>query len=212
MARIQTKPRKTPFQERSRATVDALLAATARVLVKDGYDRASTNRIAAAAGVSIGSLYQYFPSKEALVAALIDTHVSAMLAVLRESLVRVVEEPLAVAVRETIRSVVRAHALDPRLHRAIAEGVPKAGKRSSVHDVERAAATSLLPYLVARKNEVLPARAANLELTVFVLVQSVEGVVHAAIIGDLPFQEDDLVAELSELCLRYLTGHPSHPS
>jgi AcrR family transcriptional regulator len=204
MPKILTKPRKTPLQERAHATVDALLAATARVLVKDGYDHASTNRIAAAAGVSIGSLYQYFPSKEALVAALIDAHVSEMLAVLREALVRVVDEPPAVAVRETIRSVVRAHAIDPRLHRAIAEGVPKTGKRASVHDVERAAATSLLPYLVARKNELLPARAANLELTVFVLVQSVEGVVHAAILGDLPFQEDDLVAELTDLSLRYL--------
>jgi AcrR family transcriptional regulator len=209
MAKILTKPRKSPFQDRARATVDALLAATARVLVKDGYDHASTNRIAAAAGVSIGSLYQYFPSKEALVAALIDAHVSDMLTVLRETLVRVVDEPPAVAVRETIRSVVRAHGIDPRLHRAIAEGVPKAGKRASVHDVERAAATSLLPYLVARKSELLPARAANLELTVFVLVQSVEGVVHAAIIGDLPFQEDDLVAELTDLSLFYLTGRPA---
>jgi AcrR family transcriptional regulator len=156
--------------------------------------------------VSIGSLYQYFPSKEALVAALIDTHVNDMLGVLRATLVRVVDAPLEVAVRETVRSVVRAHALDPRLHRAIAEGVPKAGKRASVHDVERAAATSLLPYLVARKSELLPQRRTNLELTVFVLVQSVEGVVHAAVIGDLPFQEDDLVDELTDLSLRYLTG------
>jgi AcrR family transcriptional regulator len=63
-----TKPRKSAAQERSRATVDALVEATARILVKEGFDKASTNRIAAVAGVSIGSLYQYFPSKEALVA------------------------------------------------------------------------------------------------------------------------------------------------
>jgi AcrR family transcriptional regulator len=68
-----TNPRKSASQERSRLTVEALLEATARVLMKDGYDRASTNKIAAVAGVSIGSLYQYFPSKEALVAAVIDT-------------------------------------------------------------------------------------------------------------------------------------------
>ena len=67
--RPQTNPRKTASQSRSRATVDALVEATARVLVRQGYDRASTNKIAAAAGVSIGSHYQYFPSKEALVAA-----------------------------------------------------------------------------------------------------------------------------------------------
>src|SRR5271170_1138813 len=67
-------PRKNASQKRSRATVDALVEATARILVRDGFDKASTNRIAEVAGVSVGSLYQYFPSKEALVAAVIDRH------------------------------------------------------------------------------------------------------------------------------------------
>src|SRR5262249_7474993 len=70
----RTDLRKLPVQERSRVTVEALLEATARILVKEGFDAASTNRIAAVAGVSVGSLYQYFPSKESLVAALIDRH------------------------------------------------------------------------------------------------------------------------------------------
>ncbi|NUR10624.1 MAG: helix-turn-helix transcriptional regulator, partial [Bradyrhizobium sp.] len=75
MARISpTKPRKSALQARSRATVDALVEATARILVRDGFEKASTNRIADMAGVSVGSLYQYFPSKEALVAAVIDRH------------------------------------------------------------------------------------------------------------------------------------------
>ena len=69
-----TKPRKAASQERSRATVDALVEATARILVKEGFDKASTNRIAEVAGVSVGSLYQYFPGKEALVAAVAERH------------------------------------------------------------------------------------------------------------------------------------------
>ena len=63
-----TNPRRRPRQARAQATVEAIVKATSRVLIEEGYDRASTNRIAHAAGVSIGSLYQYFPSKEALVA------------------------------------------------------------------------------------------------------------------------------------------------
>ena len=75
MARaIPTMPRKSASQKRSQATVETLLDATARVLTREGYDRASTNRIAAKAGVSVGSLYQYFPNKEALVAALVARH------------------------------------------------------------------------------------------------------------------------------------------
>ena len=77
--RVRTAPRKKPRQDRSVATVDAILDATARVLTTTGYDRASTNRVAMAAGVSVGSLYQYFPSKEALVLALIERHSSQML-------------------------------------------------------------------------------------------------------------------------------------
>ena len=55
--------RRRPRQARSRATVDAIVEGAARVLVREGYDAASTNRVAKEAGVSIGSLYQYFDSK-----------------------------------------------------------------------------------------------------------------------------------------------------
>src|SRR5690242_21861949 len=79
-----TNPRKEACQERSRATVDALVQATARILVKEGFDKASTNRIAQVAGVSVGSLYQYFPSKEALVAAVIERHQQALMQTVRE--------------------------------------------------------------------------------------------------------------------------------
>src|SRR5262250_1602249 len=92
-ARLRTNLRKSASQQRSRATVDALLEATARILIKEGYDRASTNRIAHVAGVSIGSLYQYFPSKEALVAALIDRHVEGTLQVMGEAVERLHAAP-----------------------------------------------------------------------------------------------------------------------
>ena len=62
--------RRTPRQARARATVDAVLEAAAQVLVEVGYSKANTNHIAAVAGVSIGSLYEYFPGKEAIYAEL----------------------------------------------------------------------------------------------------------------------------------------------
>ena len=61
------------------------MEATARILIKEGYDQASTNKIAAVAGVSIGSLYQYFPSKEALVAAVIERHTQELSQVVRDA-------------------------------------------------------------------------------------------------------------------------------
>jgi len=78
--KTRTTPRKLPQQDRSKVTVDAILTATARIDSRR-YDRATTNRIAELAGVSIGSLYQYFPSKEALVTSLAEQHVNTMMAI-----------------------------------------------------------------------------------------------------------------------------------
>src|SRR4051794_12983052 len=66
-------PRKTPRQERSRQMVERILDAATRVLSERGYDGASTNHIAGTAGISNGSLYQYFPNKDAIVVPVLDS-------------------------------------------------------------------------------------------------------------------------------------------
>src|SRR5687768_18611571 len=101
-----TKPRKQATQERSRATVDALIEANARILVKEGFDKASTNRIAETAGVSVGSLYQYFPSKEALVAAVIDRHHQELMHVMRGALAQVATLPIEQGVRKLVAAAI----------------------------------------------------------------------------------------------------------
>src|SRR5262249_6705466 len=127
-----TKPRKYASQERSRATVDALVEATARILVREGFDHASTNRIAAEAGVSVGSLYQYFPSKEALVAAVIERHRRDLMTVARRAIADVAVLPLEDAVRRLVAVAVDAHRLDPKLHRVLAEQTPRTGGLADV--------------------------------------------------------------------------------
>jgi AcrR family transcriptional regulator len=74
----ELSPRKRPSQSRSAATVKAILDATARILVERGYAATSTNAVAERAGVSVGSLYQYFPNKDALIAALHTRHIEQM--------------------------------------------------------------------------------------------------------------------------------------
>src|SRR3954470_9305494 len=96
---VRTTPRKRPRQARSRATVESVLEATARVLVKRGFDGLTTNLVAEAAGVSIGSLYQYFPNKAALVAALIEKHVEETTSLMLAELTRVAQLPMARAIR-----------------------------------------------------------------------------------------------------------------
>jgi AcrR family transcriptional regulator len=108
-----TTPRKNASQERSRATVDALIEATARILVREGFDKASTNRIAEVVGVSVGSLYQYYPGKEALVAAVIDRHNQEIMRVVRAAFAEVASQPIEKAVRRLVPSRSRRIASTP---------------------------------------------------------------------------------------------------
>ena len=96
------QPRKSPRQQRSQQTVDTILQATARVLAKHGYAGTNTNRIAETAGVSVGSLYQYFPNKNALIAALHDRHDEQMLALIDT----VLDGNPAATLRERVAAIV----------------------------------------------------------------------------------------------------------
>jgi AcrR family transcriptional regulator len=68
------KPRKTPVQARSAATVAALHTATIQVLTREGLSRCTTTRVAGRAGISVGSLYQYYPNRDVLLAAVLEQH------------------------------------------------------------------------------------------------------------------------------------------
>jgi AcrR family transcriptional regulator len=76
----RSEPRKTPVQARSAASVDAILKATVQVLLRVGKEKLTTTRVAARAGVSVGTLYQYFPNKSALLRAALRLHVEEILA------------------------------------------------------------------------------------------------------------------------------------
>jgi len=72
------KPRKAPLQARSAATIDALHAAAIQVLAREGLGRCTTTRIAERAGMSVGSLYQYYPNRDALLAAVLERHLDGI--------------------------------------------------------------------------------------------------------------------------------------
>jgi AcrR family transcriptional regulator len=205
MARaIPTNPRKSASQERSRATVQALLDATARVLTKEGYDRASTNRIAATAGVSVGSLYQYFPNKEALVAALVARHNREMLDLLREALKEVASLDLATAVAKLVRAAVDAHRVDPALHRVFDEQVPRMGQLAKIEALQGETFQLVRSYLEQRRNEI---SVRDLDSTTFILVTTVEALTHQFVIhrpGAPERDRDRFIDEVTRLVVGYL--------
>lgn len=117
--------RRAPRQERSRQTVEAVLDAVERVLKRDGVDAITTNRIAEAAGVSIGSVYQYFPDKQSIFTALHQRHVEQVSTIIE----RVISTHAAGSIEdfscELVQALIDAHDVDPRLHEIISEAVPE---------------------------------------------------------------------------------------
>jgi AcrR family transcriptional regulator len=175
----QINPRKVASQARSRRTVDILVEATARVLIKEGYDKASTNRIAAVAGVSVGSLYQYFPSKEALVAAVIDRHKHELTQVVRDALIKAAARSIEVAAQELVSVGIDAHRVNPELHRVLAEQVPRTGRLENIDAIDRDTYALVRGYLEAHRNEL---GVADLDVAAFICVTAVEALTHAAVL------------------------------
>ena len=200
----RTKPRKHASQERSRATVDALVEATARILVREGFDKASTNRIAEVAGVSVGSLYQYYPGKEALVVAVIDRHNRQIMQVVRRALAEVASQPIAKAVRRLVTVAIEAHRIDPKLHRVLAEQIPRTGALENVEAFNRETYALLRTYLEAHRGEI---RVTDLGLATFVCVTSIEALAHNAVLRSESLSEElmrTLVDEATRLVVGYL--------
>ncbi len=199
-----TRPRKAASQERSRATVDALVEATARILVRDGFDRASTNRIARAAGVSVGSLYQYFPSKEALVAAVIERHNRDLMAVARAALADAEALPLADGVRQLVGAAIAAHRVDPKLHRVLAEQTPRIGALADVEVFNRENYDLFRAYLERHRDELT---VADLDLAAFVSVTSIEALTHVAVLRRTEFLTSEAAGALVDDATRLVLGY-----
>jgi AcrR family transcriptional regulator len=203
--KLQTSPRKSASQERSRSTVDALLEATTRILIKEGYDRASTNRIAEVAGVSIGSLYQYFPSKEALVAAVVERHSQELSKVTRNALLKVAARPIEVAAREFVSVAIDAHRVNPKLHGVLAEQIPRVGRLENIEANVRDGYALVRGYLEAHRDEI---DVADLDLAAFVVVTVVEALTHAAVLRRPDILVDQkaqrFVDDVTRLVVRYL--------
>jgi AcrR family transcriptional regulator len=203
-----TKPRKYASQERSRATIEALVEATARILVKEGFDKASTNRIAHEAGVSIGSLYQYYPSKEALVAAVIDRHNRALMHVARSVLAEIASQPIEKAVRRLVAVGIEAHRIDPKLHRVLAEQIPRTGRLENVGALDRETLALFRAYLESRRDEL---RAVDPGLATFVCATTIEALTHNAVLHRPDMLSDEAVETLVGEATRLVVGYLKKP-
>jgi len=194
------QPRKKPRQDRSAVTVDAILTATVQVLRKNGYAKATLGRIAKRAGVSVGSIYQYYPSKEALLAAVMTQHLDAMHARMQAEVAAHLTAPLPQLVRAVVQATVDAHLDDPQLHRVFVEEFPRVGRFAHYDAVQQQLIDGVVVLLQARSD----VRDANAQHMARIVVTAMEAVVHDYVFRGVGDARDVVIDELTHLLLSYL--------
>jgi hypothetical protein len=136
------------------------------------------------------------------VAALIEQHSSEMLAIIEKKLAFLMSAPVDIAVREVVRTMIEAHRVNPALHQALVEQIPRVGRLPRVEDVEARSLELISAYLEARRGEIRPK---NLEIAAFILAHVVEAVAHGAVLRNPEYLVGEaLIEETTDLVLRYL--------
>jgi AcrR family transcriptional regulator len=199
-------PRKRPVQARSRNTVQAILEAASQVLMTHGYDGTTTGLVAERAGVSIGTLYQYFPNKDSLVAELVERHVGEVLSLIEGAVLAHRAAPLDVALAAIVRASLDAHRIAPALHKVLIEQIPRKEDFIAGPSISNRLA-SLLHADLARRLPHLSA--SRLRLVAFVLETTIEALTHRAVIESPDWLDSgELEEEARTLLLPYLGTRP----
>ena len=196
--------RKSPQQARSRDMVERIVAAGRQVLVAHGYDAFSTNRVAAAAGVSPGSLYQYFPDKAAILDVVIDRYWDEVAERVAASLADRIGDTGPGMVRATADALVSALEADPVVLRVVAEELPIGRNRDRRAALERRVRELATTYLAARpETSRRPAPA----VAAWVVVLAVENLALRWVL-DQPeaVSRDQLLDEMGALVAGYLSA------
>lgn len=149
--RRSVKAVRRPRQRRSQATVEALLEATARILERDGLAGLTTNHVAALAGVSIGSLYEYFDSKDALVQAWCEHHVSNARALIDALFDELAGTPMTDALDPFLDALLAMNLDRPRLKRVLLEQIPTRLGAHPLSDIDDHIAARWLSRLRAER-------------------------------------------------------------
>lgn len=202
---VSASPRKKPRQARATATVNAVLEAAARVFKERGYARATTNRIADLAGVSIGSLYEYFPNKEALLGELARRHMREGFALATTLLVEGLSgADVARLARAGLEGMLALHDRDVQLHRMLFEetSLPTALRSEVLAMAEPL--VDAIAALLARSSDV---RVPDPRLAAVVVVQVTEALAHGFVLHPpRGVSREAFVDEGARLLRAYLSG------
>jgi AcrR family transcriptional regulator len=178
----RSEPRKTPVQARSTASVDAILKATVQVLLRVGKEKLTTTRVAARAGVSVGTLYQYFPNKSALLRAAMKLHAEEILAEVHKVCVAQRGQPTERMAEALAVAFLAVKMRDPKKSRAL-YAVSSDVEGAKVVAAAEARVNRAIVELLQSAPEVLTT---DLQLMATVLQSTIAGVKRQLLESDMP--------------------------
>ncbi len=206
----QFQPRKRPSQVRSRVTVDAILEATVQVMLDEGFERTTTRRVAERAGVSVGTLYQYFPNREALVAELLRGELERLAHAVSQALAATAQQPLGARLRAVIGALARVKFDHAALHRALTLQLPRVQGQRAVSELQQQL-MGLARSLLEHHADELDVQ--DLDTACFIVVHAVDGALSAAMAeGGERLASPGFVDQLSRVAMSLLSGAPCQPA
>lgn len=145
-------PRKSPRQGRSIATVDAIFEATIQVLLSDGLIRLNTTRVARRAGVSVGTLYQYFPNKQALLFAMLERHLALLSGAIEKACEEIPNATREIVAETIVRAYLQAKMAQAEISPALYRIAMELGARELTELMARRSARAIEAILSTTEN------------------------------------------------------------
>jgi len=190
--KLPLEPRKQPRQARAVATLSAVLEGAAQVLEADGFEKMTTTRVAERAGTSVGTLYQYFPSKEALLVAVVEARMAAIDRALSTVFDLPASAPLAEHVRVMITALINEKKRRPRLNAELARQAPRLENLRLIARTLDRAHGMVRALIEAHQDET---SVTDADLAAWLVVHAVNGMVDGAILGPPQRLADPRLAE-----------------
>jgi AcrR family transcriptional regulator len=197
------EPRKTPVQTRAAATVEAIAEATIQVLLKEGANGLTTTRVAERAGVSVGTLYQYYPNKQALLFAVLTSHLDKVASAVEAACVQARHKPLAEMIRMVVEAWVDAKMAHIDVSLALYRSAPDIGGPALVKRVGQRLRKALEALLPTAPDLTSPPDKFAIEMMLAAMAGATRYVLEA---GAAPAMTRNLRRHLVVLCQSYMAA------
>jgi AcrR family transcriptional regulator len=202
---MDNKPRKQPKQKRAQERVDSILDCSINIIESEGIEKLNTNYIAEKSGISVGSIYQYFPNKESIVSNLIERHYEERIKILNERIFTLRKQSVEMVVEGIIRTLFESHKKHPNLEQIFQQKKRSLGGYIREQELDQRLIKLLEKYM---KRTDAHFDVKNFRLALNILGTTFKAVCLDSMYDDRFGSEEEVIQELKKLSLRYILRRP----